>query len=223
MLGAAFMPSWANHFRVADKLYDKIHNLDLCYFLIGNIAPDCGIPIGKRGEYMPPSSVTHFTKTDISYKNDCDYEFLYDNYIKNEKDIKKLSFYVGYFVHLFTDCMFTKNVYFPVKAKHRACDSSEFWKRMKAEIHNIDCEYLLNNRSKSFEKFKELDCFSEEYPQWYEPLQITKQMKNIVEFYSRIHFRVMDYKYVNPELMEDYIKNTVNRIIIELNKRNISL
>lgn len=217
------MPSWANHFKVADKLYNQIHNLDLDYFLIGNIAPGCGIPTGKNGAYLPPSSITHFTKADISYKDDCDYEYLYNNYIKNERDIKKLSFFIGYFVHLVTDCEFTKNVYYPIKSACSPCDASEFWKIMKLEIHNMDCAYLLNNESRSFEKFKELDCFSEEYPKWYKPNQITKQMKNIVKYYSGINSSIMDYKYVNLKIMDDYIEETVNKVIIELNKRNISL
>ncbi len=56
------MPTWINHFRVADKIIDKIDNIDKQYFAIGTIAPDCGIQVKLHGIYKPPSGVTHFTK-----------------------------------------------------------------------------------------------------------------------------------------------------------------
>ena len=35
------MPTWANHFRIADKLLPHLKMLNTEYFIIGNIAPDC--------------------------------------------------------------------------------------------------------------------------------------------------------------------------------------
>lgn len=55
------MPTWINHFRIADKLLDKIKLLDKEYFVIGTIAPDCGIPDKYHGVYKPYTGITHFT------------------------------------------------------------------------------------------------------------------------------------------------------------------
>ena len=87
------MPTWANHFRIADKLLPHLKTLNTEYFIIGNIAPDCGIPDSAHGVYMPPTGATHFTK-DYYYskKTDCDYNYIYNTYIKNETDIKKNRF-----------------------------------------------------------------------------------------------------------------------------------
>ena len=56
------MPTWANHFRIADRLLPRLTSLDQAYFIIGNIAPDCGIPDSAHGRYQPPTGATHFTK-----------------------------------------------------------------------------------------------------------------------------------------------------------------
>ena len=38
------MASWMVHLRVADKLFEQIENLDEQAFIMGNIAPDSGVP-----------------------------------------------------------------------------------------------------------------------------------------------------------------------------------
>lgn len=60
------MPTWVNHFRVADRLIDKLDNIDVAYFVVGTIAPDCGKLDKLHGIYKPYTGITHFTK-DIQY------------------------------------------------------------------------------------------------------------------------------------------------------------
>lgn len=218
------MPTWANHFRIADKLISSIKKLNLEYFLIGNIAPDCGIPTGINGEYIPPTSVTHFTTKDISNKTDCDYNFIYENYIKNETDIKKLSFFIGYFVHLYTDCEYAINIYLPIE-KENGCFSANplLWKKVKKEIESIDNNYLNNNISPSFELFKTCHTFDENYPSWYKNNEISKQMKNIINLYSTLKDKKMKFNYIKPEQISLFIEDTVLKLITEFENRNIYL
>ena len=42
------MASWAIHFRIADLFLERIPNLNKEYFIIGNIAPDCGVPFKEK-------------------------------------------------------------------------------------------------------------------------------------------------------------------------------
>ena len=66
------MPTWINHFIVADKIIDRIKNIDKEYFIIGSIAPDCGKQTAPHGIYNPPTGETHFTKDyEYSRKTDC--------------------------------------------------------------------------------------------------------------------------------------------------------
>ena len=75
------------HFRIADEILKHLHQIDREYFIIGNIAPDCG----KRVEngYDPPTEVTHLTK--MWNKSDCNCEFIFENCIKDETEFKKKS------------------------------------------------------------------------------------------------------------------------------------
>lgn len=218
------MPTWANHFRVADKLLSNIKKLDTEYFLIGNIAPDCGIPTGINGEYIPSTSITHFTIKDISNKTDCDYNFIYENFIKNETDIKKLSFFIGYFVHLYTDCEYAIHIYLPIE-KENGCFSDHplLWKKVKKEIESIDNNYLSNNIIPSFELFKSYNGFNENYPDWYKNNEISKQMKNIVNLYSKPKREKIKHNYITPEQISAFLDDTVTKLFSELNNRNIYL
>ena len=54
------MASWMVHLRVADELLKKIENLDEKAFVMGNIAPDSGVPNEDWTVFQPPKDVSHF-------------------------------------------------------------------------------------------------------------------------------------------------------------------
>lgn len=218
------MPTWINHFRVADNLLDKINHLDTEYFLIGNIAPDCGIPTDKNGEYIPSTNITHFTIQDISNKTDCDYDLIYENYIRDETDLKKRSFFIGYFVHLFTDCEYALDIYLGTEKKYgKFADNQKLWKAFKKELHNIDDLFLKENSSKSFELFKTYNGFNEQYPNWYRNNEISKQMKNIVKFYSKPKPKKLKHQYITPQVISDLIDSITIKLLAEFEERKIEL
>ena len=52
------MASWMIHLRIADKLLDKIPDLSPIEFIMGNMAPDSGVPV--EGGYEPKLSAPYF-------------------------------------------------------------------------------------------------------------------------------------------------------------------
>ena len=54
------MASWMVHLRIADILLDRIEGLDMNAFVLGNIAPDSGVPNEDWSVFTPPGNVTHF-------------------------------------------------------------------------------------------------------------------------------------------------------------------
>ena len=52
------MASWMIHLRVADLLLDRVP--DKTAFVVGNIAPDSGVPSADWSQYFPPKSVSHY-------------------------------------------------------------------------------------------------------------------------------------------------------------------
>lgn len=210
------MPSWATHFRIADRLLGSLNSIDTEYFIIGNISPDCGIPAGNG--YDPPTPVTHFTPKDIFMKSDCDYNFIYEQYIKNENDIKKKSFFTGYYVHLFTDC---RNAVFCYKAYGSFLNNPALSAAVRKEWQNLDFEYFKNNVSPSFELFKTYKGFSENYPEWYKNNEIAKQMKNIVRYYSKGKPVKMNYAYSSQEERSRFVEKTAEEL--ETNLKELQL
>ena len=58
------MASWMVHLRIADKLLDRIPGLSPVEFIVGNIAPDSGVPNGDWSAFHPSTRVSHFKSAD---------------------------------------------------------------------------------------------------------------------------------------------------------------
>ena len=214
------MPTWINHFRVVDTFLDKLCNINLEYFLIGTIAPDCGMPTGVSGQYIPPSSVTHFAKK-LS-KTDCDYKYVYNTFVKNEKDEKKRAFFLAYSIHLFEDSIFAKSVFKPIEDKYgdfRTHDDVR--KRFSFERNTVDMMFLSKNTSPSFELFKKCKPFCESYPEWYEKGVISARQRDVSELYENPTFEKTDFKYVTPEIIDRFITVTSQLVPIEFKDSEI--
>lgn len=208
------MPTWINHFRVVDSFFDRLKNESREYFLIGTIAPDCGVPTGVSGEYIPPSFVTHFAK---SYKKtDCDFRFVYDAFVKNETDEKKRAFFLGYSIHLFTDSFFANGIFVPTEEKFGEFRThDDVRQRFSFERSTIDMMFLSNNKSPSFELFKKCGPFLESYPEWYENGVIEARRRDVIELYKNPTFQKTEFKYITPEKIDAFIAAASQRVPIE--------
>ncbi len=106
------MPSSVTHLRVADGL---LHLIDSDYavdFTVGNIAPDCGVPIPGTKSYDPPRHVTHFTETPQRYNTKAHPEWFLSEYMKNADDtLRDYFFKIGYYVHLSVDTFYIEDVF----------------------------------------------------------------------------------------------------------------
>ena len=60
------MASWMVHLRVADKLLDHLKGITQTEFVVGNIAPDSGVPNKDGTAFKPDSSISHFRRTKAS-------------------------------------------------------------------------------------------------------------------------------------------------------------
>lgn len=217
------MPTWINHFRVTDKLIYTLNNIDIEYFVIGTIAPDCGKYSKSHGMYRPYTGITHFTK-DLEYskKTDCNYNYVYETYVKNETDIKKRSFYLAYYIHLFEDCIFANDVFLPIEKKYGDFRYNDNVRNQVAkERNNIDFMFISNNESSSYNIFKNCKPFREKYPKWYKHGEIASQMKNIVKFYTNSKYEEMNYKYISPQTMDNFVEKTISLVRYDLDRKNI--
>ncbi len=115
------MATWIVHLRVAESLLQTIDELDRCQFLIGNLAPDSGLPDEKWQRFEPPPEVTHFGRIGRAKWPFKDLEF-YRKHLSVlgglGKDDKEYSFLLGYFFHLVVDNLWDYHVGLPTRRKY---------------------------------------------------------------------------------------------------------
>ncbi len=213
------MATWGIHFRIADEILKQLKRIDREYFIIGSIAPDCGIR-KKEGGYDPPTEITHLTK--MWNKSDCDYNYIFENFIKNETDFKKRSFYAGYYAHLLTDCLFSRLVSIPIENKFGLYrEHPGLSKRVKREWYDADYAFFAENKSPAFEDFKNYRPFNENYPPIYRHGEIALQMKNIVEFYKGKEPENVEFFYTDKQEFDCFVEKASKIILDEMHKNSM--
>lgn len=172
------MASWMVHLRVADKLLDKISGISETEFVIGNMAPDSGIPNGDWSIFTPSSEVSHFRTTDENGIKLIHEDWYIEKYFSNEQrmsyNIKQNSFYLGYFVHLLTDKLWARDIVYPLRTKYLKLfeqNRSEWFRVMKQDWRTLDLLYLKQHPDfRSFVIYERavgfrnvfIDCFAED-------------------------------------------------------------
>ena len=107
------MASWMIHLRIADELLKHLQETDETAFVVGNMAPDSGVPNDDWSKFDPPYPVTHF-KTETDDGSIIDTDKFCDRYFNDETisrySIKEYSFFLGYLVHLLTDVRWVEKI-----------------------------------------------------------------------------------------------------------------
>ncbi len=179
------MATWIVHLRIAEYFSERINMLDASEFAAGSVAPDCGY--GKKdsfGEFTPPPCITHWT--DTGFKTQCNYKDFYNKYLKNSNDNKAYSFYLGYYIHLLADMMWSATVYMPTRSRYaeQYAENPEFLKIIKLDWSDQDFKFLRDHPDlKSFRLLEAKQAVNDYLP-YYEPSQLTTQIRYIVNYYT---------------------------------------
>ena len=139
------MASWMVHLRIADKLLDKIPGLSSTEFIVGNIAPDSGVPNEDWSAFSPDKKVSHFKGAGNMAIPESYAEKYFTLDQRSGYNEQQFSFYLGYLTHLITDVLWVRDVYAPSKDKFPELWASEgknsIWK-LKADWYDLDFKYL---------------------------------------------------------------------------------
>lgn len=205
------MASWTIHLIIADRLMQKLNNIDQEYFVIGSIAPDCGIKAGNG--YIPDSETTHLTHNGNN-KSNCDYQFIMDNYVKNSRSVEERSFWLGYYAHLVTDVIWSTQLYYRIKDSMPSPEEQERFRQVvRREWQHLDKVLMLKQPPKSYEIFRSAKPFNQPYPEFYTNNEIQKQQQNIINIYDNIELQKMDYEFTNPAEIISLIEIISDEII----------
>lgn len=136
------LSSWIMHLRVAERLLSFIPEGDESLFYTGCIAPDSGVPAKDGDTYTPPKQITHW-QNDLHQSR---MEDFYDRYAAGSQ-FPRRAFYLGYYVHLATDELWKKLVYYPDKARleGEGCAPDQISAVLRGDWHHADA-YFLNGR-----------------------------------------------------------------------------
>ena len=106
------MSTWVTHLMIADRVLERVPELDRHNFCVGNIAPDCNVENDDWTRFTPSREVTHWMSNDRKIATDS--ERFYTEYIEKRKQKIKTeqeySFLLGYYAHLIVDAEFQRYV-----------------------------------------------------------------------------------------------------------------
>ncbi|MFR4351342.1 MAG: hypothetical protein ACLT3H_06675 [Roseburia sp.] len=101
------MATWIAHLRVAEKVLEYYPNMEHTAFLVGNIAPDSGVPSEDWSTYTPDKNTSHFQERGVILPE----RFLQKYMTKGQwsgYDAGQRAFYLGYYTPLLSDCLWRK-------------------------------------------------------------------------------------------------------------------
>ena len=221
------MASWMVHLRIADELLKHISNIDETAFVMGNIAPDSGVPSEDWKEYYPPKQVSHFkTKNGDEIFFDLDAycnKYFNENLIK-EYSLKKFSFFLGYYVHLLTDVQWTKTIYIDLIKSHPqevSEDKNKLIWAAKGDWYDLDFLYLEQHPDfKAFSIYENAVNYDNSFMDLFSKDAFENRRQYICGFYHSDNHGELhrEYTYLTPEQADQFVITTVQWIIERENK-----
>ena len=141
------MATWIAHIRIAEYFIKNYSSLDVTDFLVGNIAPDCGVPNEDWSKFSPDTKLSHWKLNGQNINAD-DFR---DKYLG--KKCTYFSFYLGYYFHLLTDIewekLYQKKMLEPIYYNGINADKNFIW-TIKKDWYGQDHLFLKNNPSSIF-------------------------------------------------------------------------
>ena len=209
------MATWMIHLRVADRLLDRIPDLEPIEFIMGNMAPDSGVPNKDWTQFSPSTAVSHFRRDDGSGKKKIDLEPFRDRYFSPARrscyTARQDAFYLGYYTHLLTDICWSDWVAWPTRA--RFPDAS--WGEIKKDWYDLDKLYLRNRPGfRAFRAYLGSVGFVNTYMDIFAPDAFDNRRSYITSFYLE-EAEDLDraYTYLTEAEIDRFIDRCVSHIL----------
>lgn len=217
------MASWMVHLRIADKILDRIENLDKSAFVLGNIAPDSGVPNEDWSSFDPPGNVTHFrTRPEEKTFIDIDKyvrEFFTDEKIKNYTN-REYSFFLGYYTHLLTDIEWIKMVHSEgvseENAKKENMSYIDFVWKNKKDWYDLDFLYLEEHpQFRAFHIYEDAEDIKNVFMDAFSEDAFENRREYICGYYRSDNHGDLhrNYQYLTKERSDRFVEETVEIIM----------
>lgn len=221
------MASWMIHLRIADKLLDHIAGLSPIEFIMGNIAPDSGIPNGDGRTFTPSKMLTHFRSDNGKEIKQINVPAFRAAYFtaeqQNSYDNKAYSFYLGYLIHLITDQLWSDNIAVPTIQKFSdlyAADRDLFWEQVKKDWYDLDFLYLKKHPGfRAFRAYLGSVGFVNQYMDFFAPDAFDNRRVSITDFYLQGREGLeREYPYLTEAEANRFVEESCASILRNLQK-----
>jgi len=220
------MASWMVHLRVADKLLAHFPSLMPTEFVVGNMAPDSGLPNEDGTAYTPNKDESHFRTCGEDGHRHPDPSLFASLYLSPEQladyTTKERSFYLGYYAHLLTDVAWTSDIVIPtVERFHEEYTSAPVGfinGPLKRDWYDLDYLYLKEHPNfQAWEIYKAAEGFDNTYIDRFARHAFADRREFIVWFYSQEKDNLeREYPYLTKERAEEFVEETAAGIAKEL-------
>lgn len=187
------MASWIIHLRVAEQIYQRLNIKPINEFVLGNIAPDSGVPADDGTGFIPSASISHFRTIDENGIK-CIHEDLFiRKYFSKERRLlytpEEHAFFLGYLTHLITDKIWAREIVYDAKEQFHSLflsDRALFWKMIKTDWYDLDFMYLKANPSfEAFQIYQKNPYIKNTYIDIFAKDAFEKRRVFILDFYAK--------------------------------------
>lgn len=232
------MASWMIHFRVAQAMLDR-GALGECperapaeAFVMGNIAPDSGVPTPEGG-YSPDKNTSHFMRRFEGVPagqnpERCDPHLFAREWLTpalDRGDEVAAAFYLGYLCHLVTDNGWVRDFIYPAKVRFahlRLVDGAEtpegvarFYAFLKKDWYDMDFLYLRRRPDlPAYGLFLNAPRFENEFLPFFPADAFEVRRSEIEAFYRKGVAAVEERSvYISEEEAEAFIERVADEVL----------
>ena len=212
------MASWMIHLRIADKLLDKIPDLAPIEFIMGNMAPDSGVPNEDWSAFSPSTAVSHYRVDDgkgrkLIEVHRYEQDFFTPELRKSYND-QQYSFYLGYYTHLLTDVLWSELIAWPVREKF----PSASWDEIKEDWYDQDFLYIKKHPGfRAFRAYLGSVGFVNRYMDFFAPDAFDNRREYITSFYLQEQENLdREYRYLTEEDANKFVEDAIGHILARL-------
>lgn len=181
------MATWMVHLRIADLLLDLLPGISPVEFLVGNLAPDSGVPNPEGSGFTPDTTVSHFRTGDAKADPEAFLRKYFTEERRRDYDDRQLGFYLGYLTHLMTDVLWSEQIVLPALrtfGKESAPDREAFIQKSKENWYSLDFKYLRDHPGfRAFRVYLGAVGFRNDFVEEFSPNAIDDRRQYITDFY----------------------------------------
>lgn len=211
------MASWMVHLRIADKLLEALSVTAPVEFIVGNLAPDSGVPNEDWSAFDPPYATSHFkTGTDKTGPEAFAEKYFRPEQRQNYCD-SRFAFYLGYLCHLITDRLWSEKVARPTLkqyAKEDAPDREQFIWQIKEDWYDLDYKFLRDHPGfRAFRVYLGAVGFRNEFMEEFSQDAFDNRRAYITDFYLQGKENLdREYPYLTEAEMDAFVDSAVQAI-----------